>query len=866
MTFSTPPQKNIKGAKNLSSPFTENNSTTHKIEEPHQIISQNNSLGPDLKSNEYSVSISSSSDESDYATANKTIGGYLDDSENDASDLDVIDNNGNPIITNKKLTLENVSLPRFSSNLDVSKTPSSIPSVTRSNNNLFKEMIQKNQLENHQNNKMTDFNTAKNDSGNLSFSESNTDFKKNKESKYCDNQDKEKNSINQLENIEILEVSDVSSLSNEHETDKNYLEKKYGTTQLAMNQSQLNEDHDTKIKSLQTADDRKGYCDNARNITSNDDRLKETTSKSNNIILEHLDDSVSADDEKRTILTLKKEGENNKTHVDEKHKYESEFHGVKNNSNVDLENENNKIIFKEPLNNSNNEIANKMDQNTTDSDDDDDDDDFFYGHYISGPNLEEEKDSRENKILKGKDKQSLSKILTPDVAETVNNKNEPNSNITVNNNSLSSKKRSSSRIALRNSKSDVATTDITLNKYKDITTDSDSDNELILRKKPKKNIAKPKNPELENDELLYALNSIKENINISTSRAGIDQNISEKNRVFLLTVESLLPELSNVKLSVKALGVQPFKFIIPIILKSMFKFYNKSHLLTLYNEQNVSFYKDNVKLLNFMNLNSLNIPEAYEGEVTELNLTLVSKAHEIDFENRIINDITNLKNASTLSKSASMPNSANITDKTIEEYEEALKDAPSLENKLLENYGMMLTEKSQDSFPIILLGSDNKKIEAHVKDFTKLESIAAYFRRMKNLSPNLKVQFIFDHEKVNMKGTVKDIGLEENDLIEVVADLTRINLNPKKDQSNIYKEDSGNLIKLGLLGDDNKKIYINARPSTTIKKIANYFIEQKGYATNTKVKLFFDHDIMALNKKVGDFDLENDDLIEIKKV
>lgn len=80
---------------------------------------------------------------------------------------------------------------------------------------------------------------------------------------------------------------------------------------------------------------------------------------------------------------------------------------------------------------------------------------------------------------------------------------------------------------------------------------------------------------------------------------------------------------------------------------------------------------------------------------------------------------------------------------------------------------------------------------------------------------------------------------------------------------NLDSEDDEELIKISLVGQDNKKLYVNVRKSTPISKLADYYREHKDLPNAANVKLLFDHDELDQRATVGEQDMEDEDMIEV---
>ena len=71
------------------------------------------------------------------------------------------------------------------------------------------------------------------------------------------------------------------------------------------------------------------------------------------------------------------------------------------------------------------------------------------------------------------------------------------------------------------------------------------------------------------------------------------------------------------------------------------------------------------------------------------------------------------------------------------------------------------------------------------------------------------------------------------------------------------------VMRIALMGQDNKKIYVHVRRSTPFSKIAEYYRIQKQLPQKTRVKLLFDHDELDMNECIADQDMEDEDMVDV---
>ena len=79
----------------------------------------------------------------------------------------------------------------------------------------------------------------------------------------------------------------------------------------------------------------------------------------------------------------------------------------------------------------------------------------------------------------------------------------------------------------------------------------------------------------------------------------------------------------------------------------------------------------------------------------------------------------------------------------------------------------------------------------------------------------------------------------------------------------ISDEEDDGVMKISLVGEDNKKLFVNVRTSTPLIKLVNYFRTQKKLPQKAALHLSFDDETLDLGKNVGDYDIEDEDMIEV---
>lgn len=84
-----------------------------------------------------------------------------------------------------------------------------------------------------------------------------------------------------------------------------------------------------------------------------------------------------------------------------------------------------------------------------------------------------------------------------------------------------------------------------------------------------------------------------------------------------------------------------------------------------------------------------------------------------------------------------------------------------------------------------------------------------------------------------------------------------------KEESEQSPDDRGAYFVIGLKGKDNKRIECEVSAETRIRDLLNYYLKVKGLSKVTKPKLVFDDEVLDLDGKVGDTELEEDFEVEV---
>ncbi|SCW02285.1 LAFE_0F03070g1_1 [Lachancea fermentati] len=250
-----------------------------------------------------------------------------------------------------------------------------------------------------------------------------------------------------------------------------------------------------------------------------------------------------------------------------------------------------------------------------------------------------------------------------------------------------------------------------------------------------------------------------------SSNTTREQTPEAARRIFNVRFRSRLEGSVDKKINVKVKGKHTFTQILPAALKTMIKEYSvPKELQSMYAADNITLFRDGVKILNFMSCNSLQIPQSYENEVSEVHLTMVFKKDEHSYEQEYENTNYGGHEITILSGEAS---AEEVEELTIPEYEKDVSQAPG-RITASNVYDDEEENTENDVIRVALLGQDNKKVHVNVRGTTKFSKIAEHYKQTKGLSSASKLRLIFDNEPLDLDGNVMDADMEDEDIIEVV--------------------------------------------------------------------------------------------------
>ncbi|GAV50193.1 hypothetical protein ZYGR_0U00490 [Zygosaccharomyces rouxii] len=236
-------------------------------------------------------------------------------------------------------------------------------------------------------------------------------------------------------------------------------------------------------------------------------------------------------------------------------------------------------------------------------------------------------------------------------------------------------------------------------------------------------------------------------------------------RIYNVRFLSKLDGSIDKAVQIKVLGKYDFASMLPSVLNGFIREYKIPNVMKkIYSQENVTLYWKTAKLLNFMTCNSLKIPQAFENEISDIDITVIPKEKENEFEQMI--------NSRLLEDEQNPPDTAETgnLDARVEEFEKELKNVDnSTTNHETTELIDLEDEGDTDLMKIALVGEDNKKIFVNVRNTTILTKVAEYYRIKKKLPKDINIKLIFDHEELNLNESIGDQDMEDEDMIEVLT-------------------------------------------------------------------------------------------------
>lgn len=405
--------------------------------------------------------------------------------------------------------------------------------------------------------------------------------------------------------------------------------------------------------------------------------------------------------------------------------------------------------------------------------DEDDDDDFFMGNiddaddesppletiYIdSKPRNGDQERPDKNDENKREDSDSSDEPIRNKYKETTVDDIESDDNVIVLDSSESDEKKNepSSRIKrTRNTRNSSKTTEPAPSR-------SPAPPKRTKRSRTTSNIAENFLEPDENDEFFKQIAEEFNHTPVGTRETTPEQ----PRRIYNVRFLSKLDGSIDKAVQIKVLGKYDFASMLPSVLNGFIREYKIPNVMKkIYSQENVTLYWKTAKLLNFMTCNSLKIPQAFENEISDIDITVIPKKQENEFEqtinSKLLEDEHNPSDTVETGK----------LDARVEEFEKDLKNVDdSTTNHEATEIIDLENEVDTNLMKIALMGEDNKKMFVNVRTTTILRKVAEYYRIKKRLPINIDINLIFDHEKLNLDESIGDQDMEDEDMIEVVVE------------------------------------------------------------------------------------------------
>lgn len=245
--------------------------------------------------------------------------------------------------------------------------------------------------------------------------------------------------------------------------------------------------------------------------------------------------------------------------------------------------------------------------------------------------------------------------------------------------------------------------------------------------------------------------------------AGKSKADEEPQRLYDVKFLSRLDGSIGRVIEVTVPGDREFSSILESVLDGINKeFEGSKELGRRYSAENVTLYWNNAKLLKFMTCNSLLINKVSEREDAHIEITMVHREQEEEYEERLRSSLVGLGNGAR----SVLYNETDLIAKG----PEAMDNLTESSNVSSINEPVSVDpEKESNSVAIklALVGQDNKKLYVQVRPSTQFAKVAEYYILQKSLPPTTQVKLMFDHEELDLNGTVAEQDMEDGDMLEV---------------------------------------------------------------------------------------------------
>lgn len=267
-------------------------------------------------------------------------------------------------------------------------------------------------------------------------------------------------------------------------------------------------------------------------------------------------------------------------------------------------------------------------------------------------------------------------------------------------------------------------------------------------------------------------NNNNESCNTSINETKFSSN---PKRIYKIQFLSKLEGTINKSVHIKVLGKYTFENILPSVTMGLIKAFKvPKSLQRFYEPDNVVLYRnESMKLLKFMNCNSLNIPQSFENEISDVQIVLVSKDKELEYENMVNQKIFGDDENELITDQTNVNLNQNDIDSQLEkQFEEELKDNNNSTNNNKNEYSSIdnhVTKREEPLIKVALLGEDNKKVYVNVRNSTLFKKLVDYYRIQKQVPHNKKIILSFDHEEIDLNECIQDQDIEDEDVIDVIV-------------------------------------------------------------------------------------------------
>lgn len=279
---------------------------------------------------------------------------------------------------------------------------------------------------------------------------------------------------------------------------------------------------------------------------------------------------------------------------------------------------------------------------------------------------------------------------------------------------------------------------------------------------------------LETEESYNVSEPVEETRQMSTSSPA--KGTKARQKIFNLMFLSKLEGTVDRAIQLKVLGKYDFASLLESVLERVVEEFKIPYpVMHQYTVDNVTLYWNGGKLLKFMTCDSLKISNIDNNEVTEIEVTMVSKSDEERFEEeerarllRVEKEaMSKAKLPTTFEADPSDDNGEADCSIEIIEMDDSSRESEMKEGSKLAPVDLE-DEDELEVIKLALVGQDNARLYVNVRRSTPFSKVAEYYKLHKPLPMEVKLNLYFDHEKLDLNETVGDQELEDEDMLEVV--------------------------------------------------------------------------------------------------